>query len=331
MSDKSAIEWTDATWNPTTGCTKVSAGCEHCYIDRTPLFRIGVPKPRNDGAPIPPRSFDGESIGAKTGVLLHPERLDQPLSWKRPRRIFVNSLSDLFHDDVPDEFITQVFAVMSLAHWHTFQVLTKRPRRMQALLNDQAWRHNVHRFQSRFAHRALVASWPLPNVWLGTSVEDQKAADLRIPLLLETPAAVRFLSCEPLLGPVELYESHRGHRRDLVSEYTYICLDCSTEDNEVEWVDETPPPVDWVIVGGESGPGARPMHPDWARSLRDQCVAAGVPFFFKQWGNWCHPSQIPGDIDGSGAFVDDFVNVGKKKAGRELDGRTWDEMPERVS
>jgi protein gp37 len=331
VSDKSAIEWTDATWNPTTGCTRVSEGCRHCYIDRTPLFRIGVPKPRNDGAPIPPRRFDSAEIGGKTGVMLHPERLDQPLRWKRPRRIFVNSLSDLFHDDVPTHFIQDVFATMGLASQHVFQVLTKRPRRMMEFCKTfdiDYWREDYG-----------LTEWPLPNVWLGTSVEDQKAADLRIPLLLDTPAAVRFLSCEPLLGPVDL--ARFLHYPDCQ------CLGCFNVRRGT--VPEMS--IHWVIAGGESGPGARPMHPDWARSLRDQCEAASVPFFFKQWGEWwpvpddrwdlrrmdasilcdngyVYPLTEPHEVPGENGKA--IRKVGKKKAGRELDGRAWDEMPERV-
>ena len=258
MSDKTKIEWTDATWNPVTGCTKVSEGCDHCYAE-TIAHRFA-------GTAAYPNGFD---------VTLRPERLDQPLRWQRPRRIFVNSMSDLFHKDVPDEYIARVFAVMALAPHHTFQVLTKRPGRMRSLLNSQAFRQALD--EELWGYGVAETAWPLPNVWLGTSVENQKWADVRIPQLLATPAAVRFLSCEPLLGPVDLFAWNidRGAR------------------------------VDWVIVGGESGPHARPMHPDWARHLRDDCLTAGIAFHFKQWGG-----------------------VRPKANGRELDGRTWDEYPE---
>jgi protein gp37 len=240
MSDHSRIEWTDATWNPVTGCTKVSPGCAHCYAETFAERFRGVP-----GHPYE-RGFD---------LTLRPERLDAPLSWKRPRRIFVNSMSDLFHDDVPDQFIYAVFDTMRRAHWHQFQVLTKRPQRA--------------------AQMASRLPWP-PNIWLGTSIELQRWA-WRADAIRQVPAAVRFLSCEPLLGPLDL---------DLSG-------------------------IHWVIVGGESGPKARPMHPDWARGIRDQCLRVGVAFFFKQWG--AH------DADGR--------RVGKWQAGRLLDGRTWDEMP----
>ena len=242
MSDRSAIEWTEATWNPVTGCTQVSPGCAHCYAKRFAERFRGVP-----GHPYE-RGFE---------VMERPERLEQPLRWKRPRTIFVNSMSDLFHEEVARDFAAAVFAVMEQAGWHTFQVLTKRPDRAAAL--------------------APSLPWP-PNVWLGVSVENQRWTT-RIEALRAIPAAVRFLSCEPLLGPLDL---------DLEG-------------------------IGWVIAGGESGPRARPMDIAWARSVRDQCLASGVPFFFKQWGE-----HGPGGR-----------REGKKRAGRLLDGRTWDEAPER--
>jgi protein gp37 len=227
--------------------------------------------------------------------------------------VFVNSMSDLFHADVPDEFIARVWAVMAATPQHTYQVLTKRHGRMRSLLNrgtvgTAGFFDDVEQAMAEFTH-AEPSGWPLPNVWLGCSVEDQKRADLRIPALLETPAAVRFLSCEPLLGPVSLArpdgEVNQGFRGGRCGAAPGSCGDntCRTG-------------IDWVIAGGESGPGARPMHPDWARSLRDQCTAAGVPFFFKQWGEWVHRKDSV-----------ELVRVGKKQAGRELDGRVWDEYP----
>lgn len=250
MSASSKIEWTDATWNPVTGCDHVSAGCDNCYAERI-ATRFGRP-----------------FIGA---VECHPERLDLPLHWRKPRRVFVNSVSDLFHPDVPDQFIADVFDVMAchgpIAR-HTFQVLTKRPQRMAALLNRWA------------DEEGYVGA---PNVWLGVSVENQRYADLRIPYLLATPAAVRFLSVEPLLNAVSLTGWLNGG---------------------FGAVYPGAPDLDWVIVGGESGRGARPMDAAWARNLRDECVAAEVAFFFKQWGG-----------------------LSAKANGRELDGRTWDEYP----
>lgn len=291
MSTK--IEWTDETWNPVTGCTKVSEGCDHCYIERTPPFRMA-------GRKFLP--MVGPEVGKTTGVQLHPERLDRPLTWRKPRRVFVNSLSDLFHNDVPDDYIARVFAVMALAPQHTFQILTKRPGRMRSLLNSPNFRVSVDEaIRGRVAASAPARVWyALPNVWLGVSVENQKWADIRIPQLLETPAAIRFLSCEPLLGSVDLFAR-------------------SSIDRD--------PGLDWVICGGESGPGARPMHPDWARSLRDQCTESGTPFHFKQWGEWAPASEF---ANHRRHYFDDgqmVARYGKHIAGRELDGRTWDEYP----
>ena len=288
MSDNSAIEWTDATWNPVTGCTEVSPGCDNCYA-KTFSERF--------------RGVAGHHFEQGFDVVLRPERLDQPLSWRKPRRVFVNSMSDLFHNAITDGFITEVFARMWWAPQHTFQVLTKRHGRVRSL---------VPRIEERLRQReedlALLdcptpLTWPLPNVWLGVSVENQEWADIRIPALQETPAAVRMLSCEPLLGPLDNLD-----------------LDG----------------IGWVIVGGESGHGARPMHPDWARGIRDACAAASVPFFFKQWGNWVAPDQMTADAfmswdveNGTSAYDRTQPwRLGKKRAGRELDGRTWDEYPD---
>ena len=230
---KTKIEWTEATWNPTTGCTKVSEGCRNCYAEKMAkrLQAMGTKRYRN--------GFQ---------LTLHPDLIDLPLRWKKPRKIFVNSMSDLFHQEVPDDFIRQVFRTMNQASHHIFQVLTKRPERVAAM-----------------AHRL---NWT-PNIWMGTSVENMRVIE-RVAHLRQVPARVRFLSCEPLLGPLKLN------------------LDG----------------IHWVIVGGESGPGARPMDGRWVREIRDQCIEAGVSFFFKQWGG-----------------------VRKDKTGRLLDGRTWDEMP----
>jgi protein gp37 len=279
MAGPSDIEWTDATWNPVRGCKKVSPGCKYCYAETFAERFRGVPDhPYEQG-------FDPRLV---------PDALDAPLHWRKPRTIFVNSMSDLFGDFVPDDYIAAVFGVMAASPRHTFQVLTKRAERLPAWFDwivpnecDVLWEHAVDRIAttgtSELSASILLEkypansawAWPLPNVWLGVSVEDCKYGLPRIEHLRRTPAAVRFLSIEPLL-------------EDLGA------LDLSG--------------IHWVIVGGESGPGARRMHPDWVRSIRGQCVAAGVPFFFKQWGG-----------------------VRKKVAGRELDGRTWDEMPRRVA
>jgi protein gp37 len=234
MATNSAIEWTQSTWNPLTGCTKVGPGCLHCYAEvmARRLKAMGQPNYANGFA-----------------LTLHAHALDLPLGWKRPQTIFVNSMSDLFHEEVPTTFIQRAFAVMAQASWHRFQVLTKRAERLAALAPELPWSVNV---------------------WMGVSVE---TADYlpRIECLRGTDAAVKFLSLEPLLGPLPGLDLHG---------------------------------IDWVIVGGESGPGARPLEADWVCDIRDQCLTANVPFFFKQWGG-----------------------VRKKRAGRTLDGRTWDEMP----
>ncbi|MBI1798026.1 MAG: phage Gp37/Gp68 family protein [Candidatus Eisenbacteria bacterium] len=245
MSDHSSIEWTDATWNPVTGCTKISPGCKHCYaLTFSERFR---------GVPGHPFEFGFD-------LRLWPNRLGLPLTWRTPKRIFVNSMSDLFHERVPDTFIDYVFDTMFKAHWHHFQVLTKRPERMTAYLSAR---------KGKFGNLADEHS----HIWLGTSIETQRYVT-RAELASTLPSAVRFLSCEPLLGPLDL-------RHVLGSSA-----------------------INWVIVGGESGHGARPMDPMWALGIRDQCATAGVAFFFKQWGG-----------------------RNKKRAGRILEDRTWDQLP----
>jgi protein gp37 len=234
VGDHSAIEWTDATWNPVTGCTKISPGCKHCYAERLAerLQTMGNPRYKNGFA-----------------VTLHADQLDLPLRWRQPRQIFVNSMSDLFHEAVPEDYIRRAFEVMVKAEWHVFQILTKRARRL--------------------AEIAPRLPWP-PNVWQGVSVENARYV-WRVGDLVKVPAAVRFLSVEPLLGPIPR-----------------LPLDG----------------VDWVIVGGESGPRHRPLQPEWVRSIRQQCDTAGIAFFFKQWGG-----RTP------------------KAGGRTLDGQEWSEMP----
>lgn len=279
MSDNTKIEWCDATWNPIRGCSRVSAGCMNCYAERTAA--------RFNGAG---EAYEGLADKGKwTGdVRLIEHALTWPQTRKRPRKIFVNSMSDLFHENLPDAAIDRVFGAMALAPQHTFQVLTKRPRRMLDYMTG------VHRgiIVAGAAQRAnggfVAIKWPLPNVWIGVSVEDQAAANMRVPLLLETPAAVRFLSCEPLIGPVSLRDIplvRREYPNDPVCE-----LDALT--GRVKGPDDMlGARVDWVIAGGESGPRARPMHPAWVRSLRDQCAEANVPYFFKQWGEWAPRSR----------------------------------------
>ena len=311
------IEWAETVWNPVTGCSKVSPGCVNCYAERMSkrlAGRCGYPKDE------PFR------------VTLHPDKLEEPYKWKKPRRIFVCSMADLFHEDVPDEFIFQVFNSMAKAQWiygHKFMVLTKRPERMKAII--QAIEANLAEQRKPIKNPNgttmlhLTFSFPLQTVWLGVTAENQEMADQRIPILLQIPAAVHWVSCEPLIGPVniELYLRESGLRAP-------------------HW-------LDWCVAGGESGPGARPMHPSWAKSLRDQCQAVGVPYFFKQWGEWAPfydrdkddpdwqniPEEKPGicrlNLAGGRGFHGErvvyFHRVGKKTAGRLLDGRTWDQLP----
>jgi protein gp37 len=277
------------------------------------LKGMGQAKYQTDGDP--------RTSGPGFGLTVHPTALELPLRWRKPRLVFVNSMSDLFHAKVPDRFLAQVFAVMHDAEQHTFQILTKRHGRMRSLLNSDRFHDLV--VGELAALRAPWQNyqnpnlrWPLPNVWLGVSVEDQQRAELRIPALLDTPAAVRFLSCEPLLAAVDLskwllYVCPQCFRRApwtdglsiAAGDHTdeYWCQACGAE---VTLESCEPPPLHWVIAGGESGVGARSVDPEWIRKVRDQCVAGGVPFLFKQWGG-----RTP------------------KAGGRVLDGRTWDEFP----
>ncbi|MEN6507141.1 MAG: phage Gp37/Gp68 family protein [Planctomycetaceae bacterium] len=318
MGANSKIEWTDATWNPVTGCTPISAACDNCYAARMAKRLAGC---------------CGYPADDPFRVTLHPELLDEPRRWRRPRRVFVVSMGDLFHKDVPFGWATHVFDVIRDCPKHTFQILTKRPGRMEEFFNGRGgWRYGP----------------PPDNVWLGVTVENQATADERIPMLLRCPAKVRFLSCEPLLGPVNLRLATPCDRR--CNEYDYA--ECPGTNGPCIMQCR----VEWVIAGGESGPNARPSHPDWFRSLRDQCAAAGVPYFFKQWGSWApgnygsklNPAQgiyrdgrrlisdedfqrkgeaWPRSLishDGNFSFV---TRVGKHAAGCLLDGREHKEFP----
>jgi protein gp37 len=349
MADKTHIEWTrsedgtpGATWNPITGCSVVSPGCTNCYamaLAGTRLqhhpSRAGLTRPSNAG-PV------------WTGAVRFNEQwLDQPLRWRRPRRIFVCAHGDLFHESVPDEWIDQVFAVMALAPQHIFQVLTKRAERMKAYtfarngMGNTAICRAINAIPAKMGNRHGALQMPLPNVWLGVSAEDQTRADERIPHLLETSAAVRWVSAEPLLGPLDIAWT-LGHPIGIAAGFL--------QRGHFSPGMETLRPLDWIVAGGESGHGARPMHPAWARSLRDQCQAAGIPFFFKQWGEWAPGENVtrqrgvvetadwveghwfPGDenLALSDGHIDDeptVYRVGKKVAGALLDGREWREMP----
>lgn len=298
----SRIEWTDVTWNPVTGCSKIASGCKHCYAARMAnrlKGRYGYP------ADDPFR------------VTLHPERLEQPLRWRKPRMVFVCSMGDLFHDDVSDYFIASVFGVMAATPQHTYQVLTKRPERMRKLLSridtDDCVTYalgvsELNRFlmpekmdiddDGPWDHLIVdPPDWPLSNAWLGTSASTQGEFDDNVVHLLRTPAAVRFVSIEPLLGPIDMrhLDVERHH-----PDWCFINV-LSGRHTDMGRPCHDVPHLDWVIVGGESGPRARPTNPQWVRDIRDQCVEARVPFFFKRWGEY----------------------IGQ----RAIDGREWNEMP----
>lgn len=381
MADKSKIEWTDATWNPITGCSIHSPGCINCYA-------MGLAGTRLKNHP----SRAGLTKDSKTGpvwtgeVRFNEGWLTQPLSWKKPRMVFVCAHGDLFHEDVPDAWIDKVFAVMALAPQHTFQVLTKRANRMREYLtSEDRPLHRIHHYAAaaddapetwgwcRNAAMAatpynlyLQAPWPLPNVWLGVSAERQQEADERIPELLATPAAVRFLSLEPLLGPIDLGKiaAPKLAPDDEAEGWKFDCL--ATGDYYTLWAEDPLSPnercvdagdgpyretrIDWVIIGGESGDNARSMHPDWARAIRADCQSQDVPFFFKQWGEWAPSTEEDAGFnphsgwmanaayphvakaaelypEAGAAFV---ARVGKKAAGRLLDGVEHNGMPRRT-
>jgi len=286
----SSIEWTDAVWNPVRGCSKVSAGCTNCYAMKQ-AHRFSGPGQPYEGLTHVVKGKGPQWTGAVRTV---PEMLERPLRWRKPRRVFVNSMSDLFHPDVPDEFVDQVFAVMALTPQHTYQILTKRPERMahyflpigQTNRSDWVW---VQMASILNRHRLAYPEWPLPNVWLGTSVEDQAAADERIPHLLRCPAAVRFLSCEPLLGPVDLRKLTKGDYTAHPAGAEVYTLEGMYAIPDHDW--DAPGRIDWVIPGGESGPGARPCDVEWIRGLVQQCRAAGVAPFVKQLGAEAYTSD----------------------------------------
>lgn len=310
MGAKTGIEWTDATWNPILGCSRVSEGCRHCYAEAIAARFGGGEKTIYSGLTT---IVNGHPQW--TGKIVETKQLLQPLSWRKPRRVFVNSMSDLFHENVTDEQRDRIFAVMLAAPRHTFQVLTKRPAAMLAYFSEDNPRYTARKIVDAAYAMGIARHtfdcdiyFPLMNVWLGVSVENQAAADERIPLLLKTPAAVRFISAEPLLGPI----SFEG----CWVEHPNLAM-------HLNWLEA----IDWVICGGESGPHARSMNPEYARSLRDQCVAAGVPFFFKQWGEWA-PTDDPAIARARGVPLSSCMShVGKKAAGATLDGREWREFP----
>lgn len=335
MGDRTGIEWTDATWNPIRGCTTVSEGCRNCYA-------MGVAARFSQ----PGQPYEGlarmTNRGPKwTGAIRKVDtHLALPLKWQRPRMVFVNSMSDLFHAGVPDEYIAAIIGVMAFAERHTFQVLTKRPQRMLDFLSRTtlascliaAARYKLPpRTVRDEAVEALVerVQWPLRNVWWGVSAEDQDTADERVPLLLQTPAAVRWVSAEPLLGPIDFHRlklGPHGPYHDALS-------------GSAGWRS-----LDWIVVGGESGrlgTGVRPMHPDWPAAIQRDCARFGVPFFFKQWGNWAPPGAAADSAAIAGAKVDlvgcpagggtaVMTETGKRSSGALLHGREWKQYPRGV-
>ncbi|WP_449255156.1 phage Gp37/Gp68 family protein [Bosea sp. (in: a-proteobacteria)] len=363
---ETAIEWTDRSWNPIVGCSLASPGCTHCYAMAIAarIERMGT-APHYAGLTQHTKAGDvwtGKLASAPEHVLL------EPLRRRKPTTYFVNSMGDLFHEDVPDAWIDRVFAVMALAPQHTFQILTKRAARMRAYLtrpageglqdvrNHLAWgvtaqvmnlwapEWKAEGINGKHRSRGIGAFsvWPLPNVWLGVSAEDQRRTDERVPELLATPAAIRFVSAEPLLGPIDFTTiTNSPNITDaLTGEHLF---------GRIEDARKPPgPKLDWIIVGGESGPNARPMHPQWARSIHDQCAASGTAFFFKQWGEWApstpekayanprsgwrclagHPHLPKREElypENGAAFIE---HMGKKAAGRLLDGIEHNAMPE---
>jgi protein gp37 len=363
MGDRTGIEWTDATWNPLRGCSRVSDGCRHCYAETVAARFSGEGQPYAGLIHPTTRGWNGS-------VRLIWEALALPARWSKPRRIFVNSMSDLFHESVPFETIDMIFAVMAQNPRHTFQVLTKRAERMHRYLSTRDRLERIYaQWYATSGQPAEADAWPLPNVWVGVSVEDQRAADTRIPLLLTSPAAVRWISAEPLLGPVDLTDIDDGAaHREIPREFWSEGFDTDDSPPSMglnaltglrwqrfgEW-EERGPRLDWVVVGGESGHEARPMHPAWCRDLRDQCAEHGVAFLFKQWGEWepreewsdlhLHTSprkferQTAIMLDGSECSHDvvpqdvgahRLARVGKKAAGRLLDGVQHDGYPERT-
>ncbi len=363
----SSIEWTDETWNPLRGCSRVSEGCRNCYAETVANRFSGKGHPY-------------EGLIAKGGqwngaIKLVPEKLLEPWRWVKPRMIFVNSMSDLFHPAVPFDYIAAVFFIMSVTTRHTYQVLTKRPERMLEFfrwaeandpyecdgiddgiewaarripaIEELAWESATAK---RGGYDNCGPAFPYENVWLGVSVEDQATANERIPLLLQTPAAVRWISAEPLLGPIDLADLQNPDCQfgegqpwlNAIAGFVYDSLGdtCGS------------PGLDWVVVGGESGAGARPMDPSWVRSLQSQCAGTRTPFFFKQWGDWLPGEKVPGEshyarcdngeimkVNGTPAR-DNFqtdpdkhsgdliaLRIGKKAAGRILDGREWSQYP----
>lgn len=297
MTEPVEIAWTDTTWNPLAGCTRKSQACRQCYAESATADSA------RDGGWGQGFAEVGEAGPAWTGkVALREDRLGFPLGLENPARIFVNSLSDLFHESLDTETIDKVFAVMAASPRHVFQVLTKRPKTMQPYLADAGTPARIERHMAELGRAEKIESWPLPNVWLGVTAENQKEADRRIPLLLSSPAAVRFVAAEPLLEALDLKPG--------------TWLKASVADQ-----DSAKPKLDWIVAGGEIGTGAKPCQPDWARGLRDQCARAETPFFWTHWGE-----HIP--ATGAAAPAGEAAEPsGEDSASRRLDGRMHEDFP----
>ena len=353
MTQPTKIQWAERTWNPLTGCSKVSAGCEVCYAIPTAWKLAHNPNPKVAAAYAGTVKKIGAALQWTGKINLLEERLLEPLRLRKPSRIFVNSMADLFHPDVPDEFIDRVYAVMALCPQHQFMILTKRPERRREYLNGLHGEIRHARLESCWAamdvRHPTVTVWPLPNVSEGTSVEDQATANERIPVLLDTPAAVRWVSFEPALEEVDFTRwlplCFACMRRLEWRGPDWVCTNCGHTDQNVGGGF-----LDGIVMGGESGPGARPMHPSWPQAVRDQCAAAGVAYFFKQWGAWAPASQVAAPHEITHAMtakgtVAEFTRealiagdretlhweglrcIGKKAAGRLLDGREHNDLP----
>jgi protein gp37 len=302
VTDVSEIAWTDTIWNPLAGCTRKSAACRQCYAESA------TAESARDGGWGQGFAEIGEAGAAWTGtVALREDRLTLPLGLEHPSRIFVNSLSDLFHESLDVATIDTVFAVMASAPHHVFQVLTKRPKTMQPYLADAATPARIALKMAELGHAGTIEAWPLPNVWLGVTAENQKEADRRIPLLLATPAAVRWVAAEPLLEALDLKPG--------------TWLKASAADR-----DSTKPKLDWIVAGGEISAAAQPCHPDWARGLRDQCVRADTPFFWTQWGEHIPATGVEERAVAEPARMT-WERIGAGAPSRRLDGRMHEAFP----
>jgi protein gp37 len=321
MSKKTGIEWTDTTWNPIAGCFVASPGCKNCYAVEAAWRMMRHPNEKVASKYAGTVELNANGVKCWTGEVRLVERtLLEPTKERTPMRIFVNSMSDAFYEKLSDEQIAKIWAGMALAPWHDFQVLTKRAERMRDWLRDPRTPDLVAAEIARLEPGAVLSAWPVSNVWVGVSIEDQVRANERLPSLLDCPAAVRFVSAEPLIRPVSLMVALEQHGGKNASDLASAGLH-------------------WVIVGGESGQDSRPMHPDWARSLRDECVGAGIKFFFKQVGEWSWERHSGDDYLCDGIMSDGgrvsvgtpgsqtVVKVGTDKAGKLLDGREWQEFP----